>query len=188
MTHRCQTVSMALHARAERPPIRSLTKKAFIRRWHRQDVRVRKGVRPKVTIPAGLIRMSNGTKVRVYLDKRYVLGPEGAHVNIAGISGLANKTSYAMFLIQSILQIAGAKDIAADSAEREAERSVGHRQPRKGGETRGTRSVGVPRPKPQPFENVRYLLPWGTRRRQAFLTVSVSLPISSRPTPTRWKM
>src|SRR5205809_951805 len=30
----------------------------------------------KVTIPAGLIRMSNGTKVRVYLDKRYVLGPE----------------------------------------------------------------------------------------------------------------
>ena len=56
--------------------------------------------------------MSNGTKVRVYLDKRYVLGPEGAHVNIAGISGLATKTSYAMFLIQSILQTVGAKDIA----------------------------------------------------------------------------
>src|SRR5712692_6823693 len=71
-----------------------------------------KEYKEKVTIPAGLIQMSNGTKVRVYLDKRYVLGPEGAHVNIAGISGLATKTSYAMFLIQSILQTVGAKDIA----------------------------------------------------------------------------
>ncbi|MBW1973116.1 MAG: ATP-binding protein, partial [Deltaproteobacteria bacterium] len=39
-----------------------------------------------------------------YIDRRYVLGPESAHVNISGISGLATKTSYAMFLIQSILQ------------------------------------------------------------------------------------
>ncbi|MEW6230477.1 MAG: ATP-binding protein, partial [Bacillota bacterium] len=53
----------------------------------------------KIAIPAGLIRMSCGTVARVYLDKRYVLGPEGAHVNISGISGLATKTSYAMFLI-----------------------------------------------------------------------------------------
>ncbi len=44
----------------------------------------------KITIPASLIRMSNGTKVRVFLDRRYVLGPEGAHINIAGISGLAS--------------------------------------------------------------------------------------------------
>lgn len=65
-----------------------------------------------MTIPAGLIQMSNGTKARVFLDRRYVLGPEGAHVNIAGISGLATKTSYALFLIQSILQTVGAKDIA----------------------------------------------------------------------------
>jgi hypothetical protein len=53
-------------------------------------------------VPAGLIRLSNGTQAVVYLDLRYVLGPEGAHVNITGISGLATKTSYAMFLIQSI--------------------------------------------------------------------------------------
>jgi len=57
-------------------------------------------------VPAGLIRMSNGTQSVVYLDLRYVLGPEGAHVNITGISGLATKTSYAMFLLQSILQTA----------------------------------------------------------------------------------
>lgn len=55
-------------------------------------------------IPAGLIKLSNGTAAVAYIDRRYVLGPESAHVNITGISGLATKTSYAVFLIQSILQ------------------------------------------------------------------------------------
>jgi len=58
----------------------------------------------KDRIPAGLIQMSNGTTAVAYIDRRYVLGPESAHVNITGISGLATKTSYAIFLIQSILQ------------------------------------------------------------------------------------
>jgi hypothetical protein len=54
-------------------------------------------------IPAGIIEMSNGTRAVAYIDKDYVLGPEAAHVNVSGISGLATKTSYAMFLIQAIL-------------------------------------------------------------------------------------
>lgn len=58
----------------------------------------------KDRIPAGVIMMSNGVAAVAYIDRRYVLGPESAHVNITGISGLATKTSYAMFLIQSILQ------------------------------------------------------------------------------------
>jgi DNA helicase HerA-like ATPase len=59
---------------------------------------------PENRIPAGLIKMSNGTTAIAYIDRRYVLGPESAHVNISGISGLATKTSYALFLIYSILQ------------------------------------------------------------------------------------
>ncbi|MCX7914447.1 MAG: ATP-binding protein, partial [Thermodesulfovibrionales bacterium] len=59
---------------------------------------------PSNRIPAGLIKMSNGTTAIAYIDRRFVIGPESAHVNISGISGLATKTSYAMFLIQSILQ------------------------------------------------------------------------------------
>ncbi|TDA67697.1 MAG: ATP-binding protein [Clostridia bacterium] len=55
-------------------------------------------------VPAGLIKMSNGASTVAYLDRRYILGPESAHINISGISGLATKTSYAMFIIQSILQ------------------------------------------------------------------------------------
>lgn len=55
-------------------------------------------------IPAGYLCMSNGTEVPIEFDAAYLLGPEGAHLNIAGISGLATKTSYAMFLLNSIQQ------------------------------------------------------------------------------------
>lgn len=120
-----------------------------------------KEYKEKVTIPAGMIQMSNGTKVRVYLDKRYVLGPEGAHVNIAGISGLATKTSYAMFLIQSILQTIGSKDIAVILLNVKQNDLLVIDRERKGikpEELVKWEFLGL---KPQPFESVRYLLPWG---------------------------
>jgi len=115
----------------------------------------------KVTIPAGLIRMSNGTKAKVYLDKRYVLGPEGAHVNIAGISGLATKTSYAMFLIQSILQSVGEKDIAVILLNVKQNDLLVIDKPRKGMKPEEHDLWDFMGVKPKPFENVRYLLPWG---------------------------
>ena len=40
----------------------------------------------------------------VHFNSHFVIGPEGAHLNISGISGLAAKTSYAMFLIKAIHQ------------------------------------------------------------------------------------
>lgn len=120
-----------------------------------------KEYKEKITIPAGLIRMSNGTKVRVYLDKRYVLGPEGAHVTIAGISGLATKTSYAMFLIQSILQTVGAKDIAVILLNVKQNDLLVIDKPRKGMKPEEHELWEFLGLKPKPFENVRYLLPWG---------------------------
>lgn len=41
--------------------------------------------------------------VPINVDSRFLLGYEGAHVNITGASGLATKTSYALFLIFSVL-------------------------------------------------------------------------------------
>lgn len=38
----------------------------------------------------------------VLFNSQFLIGPEGAHLNISGISGLASKTSYAMFLIKAI--------------------------------------------------------------------------------------
>ncbi|MEW6264256.1 MAG: ATP-binding protein [Thermodesulfobacteriota bacterium] len=116
----------------------------------------------KITIPAGMIRMSNGARVPVYLDRRFVLGPEGAHVNIAGISGLATKTSYAMFLIQSILQKVGMEDIAVIllNVKQNDLLVIDQKRQLKPEEYDTWEALGL---EPRPFENVRYLLPWGDR-------------------------
>jgi hypothetical protein len=54
----------------------------------------------------GSLKMYEGTEdevvLPVNLNAKFVLGSEGAHLNISGISGLAAKTSYAMFLMKSI--------------------------------------------------------------------------------------
>lgn len=60
-------------------------------------------------IPAGYITMSGPRHVpmtiQVDMDADYLIGPEGAHLNVSGISGLATKTSYAMFLLTAIQQM-----------------------------------------------------------------------------------
>ena len=59
----------------------------------------------KNPLPAGFIEMYDGrqkTTLPVFFKSHFLIGPEGAHLNISGISGLASKTSYAMFLMKSI--------------------------------------------------------------------------------------
>ena len=58
----------------------------------------------KNPIPAGFIEGTNNVSVPIHLNKAFLIGPEGAHLNISGISGLATKTSYAMFILQAIQQ------------------------------------------------------------------------------------
>jgi len=58
----------------------------------------------KNKIPAGFLDVSNNITVPIYFNSDFLIGPEGAHLNISGISGLATKTSYAMFLLQAIQQ------------------------------------------------------------------------------------
>jgi uncharacterized protein len=54
-------------------------------------------------IPVGLYS-SGGLDAPVYLDCDFLLGPEAAHLNITGVSGLATKTSAVEFLLSSIFQ------------------------------------------------------------------------------------
>jgi len=59
----------------------------------------------KNPLPAGYIEMYDGENKKtlpVYFNSHFLIGPEGAHLNISGISGLASKTSYAMFLMKAI--------------------------------------------------------------------------------------
>lgn len=72
----------------------------------------------KNPITCGYLEMYNSEEDRVILpvqmDSRFLIGPEGAHLNISGISGLAAKTSYAMFLLKAIQDksIAEKEDVA----------------------------------------------------------------------------
>ncbi len=62
----------------------------------------------KNPVLCGYLEMYNGAdeedriKLQVNMDSKFLIGPEGAHLNISGISGLAAKTSYSMFLLKSI--------------------------------------------------------------------------------------
>lgn len=112
-------------------------------------------------VPAGLIEMSNGEGAIAYLDADYVLGPESAHVNVSGISGLATKTSYMTFLIQSTLQTLNADDIAVILLNVKFDDLLHIDQAR---ELRDTEreiwgELGLDA---KPFSNVHYLLPWGS--------------------------
>lgn len=53
----------------------------------------------------GYLQMYQGNasiKVPVSLNAHFLLGPDGAHINVSGISGLAAKTSFSMFLLKAI--------------------------------------------------------------------------------------
>lgn len=74
----------------------------------------------KNPLVCGYLEMYEGTKncekvtLPVNLNSKFIIGPEGAHLNISGISGLASKTSYAMFLLKAIQDGYLSKDDADD--------------------------------------------------------------------------
>ena len=57
-------------------------------------------------LPAGILR--NGEAG--YLNFDFINGSKGAHINISGISGIATKTSYALFLLYSIFNAQNRKN------------------------------------------------------------------------------
>lgn len=120
------------------------------------------GIPPERRVPAGLIEMSDGTQAVAYLDRHFVLGPEAGHVNISGISGLATKTSYAMFLIQSLLQTGPAEEIAVILLNVKYDDLLRIHEPRELAheETETWKQLGL-EPVPWQETKVHYLLPWG---------------------------
>ena len=52
-------------------------------------------------IPVGVYR-AGGTDAPIYLDADFLIGPEAAHLNITGVSGLATKTSAIDWILSSI--------------------------------------------------------------------------------------
>jgi hypothetical protein len=52
-------------------------------------------------IPIGVYR-AGGTNTPIYVDADFLIGPEAAHLNITGVSGLATKTSAIEWILSSI--------------------------------------------------------------------------------------
>jgi hypothetical protein len=65
----------------------------------RMDGYLKEGTR--TGIPVGVYR-AGGTEAPIYLDADFLIGPEAAHLNITGVSGLATKTSAVEWLLASI--------------------------------------------------------------------------------------
>ncbi len=76
----------------------------------------------KNPLVCGYLEMYAGAKdcekvtLPVNLNSKFIIGPEGAHLNISGISGLAAKTSYAMFLLKAIQDYYLAMDDACEDS------------------------------------------------------------------------
>ena len=121
----------------------------------------------KNPLVCGYLQMYQGEdsiKVKVILDSHFLIGPDGAHMNISGISGLAAKTSYSMFLLRAIqskfkteggestafvfFNVKGRDLLAIDEPNQElsdADRLIYHQ-------------LGL---SDTPFENVTYYYPYG---------------------------
>lgn len=111
-------------------------------------------------IPAGLY-VTGGNESPVFLDADFLLGPEAAHLNITGVSGLATKTSAVLFLLSSIFEHMPSDkgSVAAICFNVKGPDLLFLDQPGElGDEDRAMYDrLAVPA---EPFENVRYFAPY----------------------------
>ncbi|PNY80424.1 ATP-binding protein [Deinococcus koreensis] len=105
------------------------------------------------------------------LNYRFVNGENGGHINISGISGVATKTSYALFLLHSIFRsgvmgvsqgralifnVKGEDLLFLDQPNREVAAIEADMQVRKGLSKSRYEVMGLPA---QPFRDVQFLAP-----------------------------
>jgi len=127
----------------------------------------------RTAIPAGLMKASNNVAVPIKYNGDFLIGPEGAHMNISGISGLATKTSYVMFLLKAI-QHKYKDDVAIIVMNVKGDDLLHIHQPNEKitpAQREEWDVLGVPC---EPFENVRYLYPY--RKQKDRLYANTSLP------------
>ncbi|MBR4289777.1 MAG: ATP-binding protein [Oscillospiraceae bacterium] len=128
----------------------------------------------KTAIPAGLMKASNGQYVPIKYNGDFLIGPEGAHMNISGISGLATKTSYVMFLLKAI-QHKYKDDVAIIVMNVKGDDLLHIHQPNEKitpAQRKEWEELNVPC---EPFENVKYLYPY--RRQKDKLHANTALPV-----------
>jgi len=112
-------------------------------------------------IPAGIIQMTNGTNIPIFLDVTYILGPDTAHVNASGISGNV-KTSYLLFLLQAAYQTLSKEGIALILFNtKEKGLLYLENSSEENFDKRDMDFMNLLNMKVTPFQNIKYFLPRG---------------------------
>lgn len=127
----------------------------------------------ETAVPAGLMTTGNNISVPIMYNGDFLIGPEGAHLNVSGISGLATKTSYIMFLLKAI-QHKRQDDVAIIVLNVKGDDLLHVHQPndRITEEQQGEwDALGIPC---DPFENVRYLYPYRRQPEKQYANTALS--------------
>lgn len=142
-----------------------------------EDIQVALGldsIDEKTAIPAGLMRTGNNVSVPIKYNGDFLIGPEGAHMNISGISGLATKTSYVMFLLKAI-QDKYKDDVAIIVMNVKGDDLLHVHQPNEkitDAQKKDWKDLGVPC---TPFENVKYLYPYRKQKDKLYANTALSV-------------
>lgn len=138
-----------------------------------EDISIALGLKDvKNPIICGYLNMYKGKdslKIPVSLNENFLIGPEGAHLNVSGISGLAAKTSYSMFLLNALQQkydkdnrndvafvffnVKGRDLLAIDEPNTELKEN----------DKKLYEELGM---QPEPFKNVNYFYPYDTNNKK----------------------
>ena len=149
----------------------------------RMDSYLREGA--NTGIPIGVYR-AGGTEAVIYLDADFLLGPEAAHLNITGVSGLATKTSAVEWLLASLFKYfpEGKGSIAAVCFNVKGPDLCYLDKPGKVEKTDDAlyEKLGV---EAKPFENVRYFAPY-TAKGLALNTFRNNEALLDNVTPLTW--
>ena len=136
-------------------------------------------------IPIGVYR-AGGTDAVIYLDADFLLGPEAAHLNITGVSGLATKTSAVEWLLASLFKHFPDEkgSIAAVCFNVKGPDLCYLDQPGKieGSDEILYEKLGV---EPKPFESVEYFAPY-TAKGLALNTFRNNEALLDNVTPLTW--
>ena len=112
----------------------------------------------------------------VYINFEFVDGTRGAHVSISGVSGIATKTSFALFLLHSIL-----------NSRRPGCRGAQHQDAGVLGQGRGPALPGLRQLSASPLNSASATTNWDCRRPRSRTSGSLLLPgRATRPARPTW--
>lgn len=141
-----------------------------------QDIKIALGldkINEVTAIPAGIMKTGNNVSVPIKYNGDFLIGPEGAHANISGISGLATKTSYIMFLLKAI-QYKYKDDVAIIIMNVKGDDLLHIHQPNEkitDEQRQDWNDLDIPC---TPFENVKYLYPYKNQKEKMYANTALS--------------